>query len=98
AADAGDHHELLARDAELGEDLLHGGQDGVVAAARAPADLLVGLEVLLVEGRDGKLSGHASKAPGSRGSCDRFRGGGKGRPATLAQRRWPCGSVRGADT
>ena len=32
--------------AELGQEALHRGQDRVVAAARAPADLLVGLEVL----------------------------------------------------
>src|SRR5258706_7797442 len=52
AADAGHHHELLARDAELREDRLHRGQDRVVAAARAPAHFLVGLEVLLrVDGR-----------------------------------------------
>ena len=46
AADAGDEDDLLAREAELGHEALHRGEDGVVAAARAPADLLVGLEVL----------------------------------------------------
>ena len=37
-------------DAELGEEELHGGQHRVVAAAGAPADLLVRLEVLPGEG------------------------------------------------
>ena len=46
AADAGDEDDALARDAELGHELLDGGEDRVVAAARAPADLLVGLQVL----------------------------------------------------
>ncbi len=42
AADAGDEDEVLARDAELGQHLLHLREDRVVAAARAPADVLVG--------------------------------------------------------
>jgi hypothetical protein len=46
AADAGDEDDALARDAELGHELLDGGEDRIVAAARAPADLLVGLQVL----------------------------------------------------
>ena len=46
AADAGDEDDALARDAELGHELLDGGEDRVVAAARAPADFLVGLQVL----------------------------------------------------
>ena len=46
AADAGDEHDLLARHAEAGQRLLHLGEDGVVAAARAPADFLVAGEVL----------------------------------------------------
>ena len=45
AADAGDDDEVFALDAEVGEDGLDGGEDGVVAAAGAPADFLVGLEV-----------------------------------------------------
>ena len=36
---------------QLGEDLLHGGEDRVVTAAGAPADLLIGDEILLGEGR-----------------------------------------------
>ena len=47
AADSGNHHELFARDAQLGENGLHGGKNGVVAAARAPANFLVGLKILL---------------------------------------------------
>ena len=50
AADAGDEHHLLAGHAEGGEDLLHLGQDRVVAAAGAPADFLVGGEVLRGQG------------------------------------------------
>ena len=46
AADAGYEDDALARHAELGHELLHRGEDRVVAAARAPADLLVGLQVL----------------------------------------------------
>ena len=45
AADAGNDHEVFALDAEVGEDGLDGGEDGVVTAAGAPADFLVGLEV-----------------------------------------------------
>ena len=45
AADAGDEDEFFLGDFQVGEDHLHGGKDGVVAAARAPADFLVGLEV-----------------------------------------------------
>ena len=41
-----DEDDALARDAELGHELLDRGEDRVVAAARAPADLLVGLQVL----------------------------------------------------
>ena len=46
AADAGDEDDVLLRQPELGHEALHGGEDGVVAAAGAPAHLLVGLEVL----------------------------------------------------
>ena len=47
AADPGDEDDVLALEAELGHERLDGGEDRVVAAARAPAHLLVGLEVLL---------------------------------------------------
>ena len=48
AADAGDEDEFFARDAEFGEHGLHGGEDGVVAAAWAPANFLVGLKIFFV--------------------------------------------------
>ncbi len=46
AADAGDEDDVLPGQAQLRHEALHGGQHGVVTAARAPAHLLVGLEVL----------------------------------------------------
>src|SRR5271155_1140525 len=51
AADAGDEDEFLARDAEFSEDGLNGGEDGVIAAAGAPADFLVGLEIFFCVNR-----------------------------------------------
>ena len=45
AADAGDEHDLLARDAERRHHLLHLREDRVVAAAGAPADVLVAGEI-----------------------------------------------------
>ncbi len=45
AANARNEHELLARDAEVRENSLHRGQNRVVAAARTPANFLVGLEI-----------------------------------------------------
>src|SRR5881296_336296 len=45
-AGARHEHDALARDVELRHEGLHRGQDRVVAATGAPADLLVGLEVL----------------------------------------------------
>src|SRR5579859_357497 len=49
AADAGDDDEIFALDAEFGEDGLDGGENGVVSAAGAPADFLVGLKVFFCE-------------------------------------------------
>ena len=46
AADARDHHHVLLGHADLRQHGLHAVDDRVVAAARAPADFLVGLEVL----------------------------------------------------
>ena len=46
AADARDEHDVLPRHAEVRHHLLGLGEDRVVAAARAPAHLLVGHEVL----------------------------------------------------
>ena len=48
-ADPGDEDDPLAREPELGHEALDHVQDRVVAAARAPAHLLVGLEVLRLE-------------------------------------------------
>ena len=56
AADARDEHGVLAGDAEVGHQHLHGGEDRVVAAARAPADLLVAGPVLLGGGRERRSS------------------------------------------
>src|SRR5206468_4397039 len=66
ASDAGDDHELLARDPQLGEDRLHGAEDGVIAAAGAPAYFLIGDEVFFGQrGRYGRDFAHVSSAPGS---------------------------------
>ena len=46
AADARDEHHLVGRGADLGQGLPDALDDGVVAAARAPADFLIALEVL----------------------------------------------------
>ena len=46
AAAAGDEDDLLARHAEPGEDVLELGKDREIAAAGAPAHLLVGGEVV----------------------------------------------------
>ena len=46
AADAGDEDDVLAAQAEVGQERLHGLEHGVVAAPGAPAHLLVGGEVL----------------------------------------------------
>ena len=51
AADARDEHDVLASQAERRQEALHGGEDDVVAAAGAPAHLLVGREVLAVRRR-----------------------------------------------
>src|SRR6266545_1027980 len=46
AADAGNEDDLLAGDTQVRHKLLGLGEDGIVAAAGAPAHLLVGDEVL----------------------------------------------------
>ena len=64
AADTGNYDEVFAFDAEVGKDSLDGGEDGVVAAAWAPADFLVGLEVFFCE--DGQCrGGHYFISPNS---------------------------------
>ena len=52
AADAGDENRLLPRDAEIRHRALHGFQDRIIAAAGAPADLLVARPILGGSGRD----------------------------------------------
>src|SRR5215467_4694107 len=47
AADARDEDDVLLRDAQVRHRLLNGRQDRVVSAARAPANVLVGLEIRL---------------------------------------------------
>src|SRR6266852_2456822 len=51
AADAGNHHKIFALDAELGKHRLHRGENGVVAAAWAPADFLVRLKIFFGQWR-----------------------------------------------
>ena len=45
AADAGDDDEIFAANSKLREDGLHGGENGVVATAGAPAHFLIGLKI-----------------------------------------------------
>ncbi len=54
AADPGDEDDFLLRDAKVWHGLLRLGQNRVVAAAWAPAHILIGLEVLL--GQDGEFT------------------------------------------
>ena len=60
AADAGDEDDVLALEPEVGQEALDRGEHGVVAAAGAPADLLVGGELLAVLRLVG--GGHAAQA------------------------------------
>ncbi len=81
----GHDHELLLGDAEVGEHRLHGGEDRVVAAPRAPADLLVGLEVLA--GQDGQRGGHRTASSIIASTSDTLNG----LPWILLN---PCASIR----
>src|SRR5262245_40958521 len=47
AADPGDEHDVLLGNVEIGHALLHGGEDRVVSAPRAPTDVLIRLEIFL---------------------------------------------------
>ena len=98
AADAGHEDGVLAPHPELGHEHLHGGQDGVVPAARAPADLLVRGPVLA--GGDGdrrcrSSAGHVLFVDGgaggrrraSRGRPPRSRRPGTATPWTLVSVR-----------
>ena len=80
AADPGDEHGPLRRDPELGQEPLHGGEDRVVAAARAPARLDVGdWKSALVSSRGAVLG--QSVGAHSRSSSSPFDLGGQQRPA-----------------
>jgi hypothetical protein len=46
AADAGDEDEVLLAAAKFGKGLAYSGQNGVVAASRAPPDILIRGKVL----------------------------------------------------
>src|SRR5690606_31729574 len=86
AADPAHEHGVLARHADVGQGLLHRRQDGVVAAAGAPPDVLVGGEVLAGE-LHGAIRGHAilracAPAPSSSSSTAAITS------ATL--NGWPC--------
>src|SRR5690349_2559725 len=45
AADSRNNDELLAGNSQLGKDSLDRGQNGIISAAGAPADFLVGLKI-----------------------------------------------------
>ena len=93
APDAGNEHDALGRNPQLGQEPLHRGQDGVVATAGTPPNLLVGGEVLLGQLTRGhvKLSsvsplpipGSGSAGPGPSNSCPRP-------PGTWPGRSWPA--------
>ena len=69
AADARDERHLLAWHADRGERLLHLGEDRVVPATGAPADLLVGLEVVGFESRESGRCGHVMSVIGYEVQC-----------------------------
>ncbi len=58
-ADPRDEHRLVGHGADIGERLLHGLENGVVAAARTPAHFLVGRVVLGREARRLDRRNHA---------------------------------------
>src|SRR5262245_52249772 len=60
AADARYKHELLPRDAQVWQHLADLGQDGIVAATRAPAHFLVALEIVGLENLQTRRSWHGS--------------------------------------
>ena len=74
ASDAGDEHGVLRRDTEVGHELLDGLEDAVVAAAGAPADLLVAGPVLLSGEGDGVLAHGVLLSCRRRGWRPRSRG------------------------
>src|SRR5579875_356947 len=86
ASDARNENNILARDAELGHRLLHRREDRVIAASRAPADLLVADEILAGQSRSHR--DQPSKARLMRLVISLTL---KGRPCTLLQ---PKASIR----
>ena len=85
AADARDEDDVLLRVAEVGHHLLGLGEDRVVAAAGAPADLLVGHEVLAGQLDDGRVLGAQRRLGRTRR---------RGRWSRSVMRRSPRGSAR----
>ena len=67
AANAGDHHGVLAKDAQPRQQRLHRTENGVVTAARAPAHLLVAGEIFAVERGHSQWHSTQSVAGGARG-------------------------------
>ena len=84
AADAGDEHRLLRPRADVGQRLLDRLEDGVVAAAGAPADLLVRGKVAGLQRRGGGDDVHAVCSSRSRIACW-ISSILKGRPVTLVR-------------
>jgi hypothetical protein len=64
-ADPGDKHELLPGDAQGGQDLLDLGENAVIAASRAPANVLVALEILRRQNRQRCFCAHSVIPPRS---------------------------------
>src|SRR5579864_17488 len=58
AADSRNDHKVFALDAEFGENRLNRGENGVVPAAGAPADFLVGLKILFRQRRRQRCGTH----------------------------------------
>jgi hypothetical protein len=63
ASDAGNEHRLLRRDADLGENLLHLGENRIIAASRTPTDILVACKVVWLQERE--CSAHGGIERGS---------------------------------
>src|SRR5215510_639375 len=99
AADARDKDDVFLRDPEVGHRLLDGRQDRVVPAARAPAYVLVGLEILLRVPRRflGSARAHALP-PRSWLMASRISSDASGRPRTrlnpTASTRYSARSTR----
>src|SRR5204862_6132919 len=98
AADATDEDDVLLREAEVGHYLLGLGEDRVVAAARAPADLLVGHEVLAGELAEDRLVLGAQRWAAVAGRLRRLSlGGGRGTVAVALDRVGRARFAHGSD-